>query len=961
MLTHAPSEEETLAGGPDGVDAPPDDLAVIRSPSVGRYVIIKRIGAGAMGVVYKAFDPELDRAVAIKLLRGDGSRKGTLGRSRLQREAKAMARIAHPNVIAIHDVGTVGERVFLAMELVNGEPLGDWQKRTNPGSEEILSVFRRAGAGIAAAHAAGVVHRDFKPDNVLVDQDGRPRVLDFGLARQGADPVEDGRSPAQPETTLKFGVDLTRTGAIMGTPAYMAPEQFAGVPSDERTDQFAFCVALYEALTGARPFRADSLATLSVAVLGGERTHAAGSEALPPRVVAVLDRGLQTKPEDRFASMTALLEALSPPERSQAGVFLVGVAVLATATAAAYGLGRSDATPSTDPEPCVDAGASMDALWTQDRRNSVLSAFERSGAFNGASMGERVVNVLDEHAATWAVAAKRSCAMTEQERALTDELAHRSQRCLDKSFTAFERILEELGTVDVAEVQSSLTAVEDLPESAACNEIGWLELEVGVPLDPQLRASVAEVSEDLTAAVRTLRTGDARGCLEELAAAAPRVHELGFGPEIAKLLALRAKCELAAGEPKAAWQTRERAFEAALASADDLTALKIASTNAHELATTTDDFAMADAWVRRADALLQRHGIKRSKHIAPVLNARGILASRQDQTEAAIGFFTQMAEFSREDPAGASNYITGMSNVGVALANARRLEEATTTLRSAAEFAREHWGPRHAKTATQQTKLAQVLALQGRFEEARAVHMQALEGLRAASKGPGLTLAYSLLSLGIVERNLGNRTAAKAFLEEAYELRDQLDALDTREAAPLFTELGHLASKEDDAAVAERWYRRALNATKGAGATLRAGSLGRIAAARLEQGDRTEARALNQKAEVLALSEDPDAAGGGRASTLYTIASNWIRLDNRQRALELFEQAEREAVDASEAYRFSRHRVEYARALVVTGRNDRAREILDAALEQLATTPYPATLVKEALALRDELGLRQAP
>ncbi len=952
LSTEVPSDEETLVGTGDGVTAR-REITLERGASVGRYVVIERIGAGAMGVVYKAFDPELDRVVAIKLLLGDGSRKG--GSSRLQREAQAMARIAHPNVIAVHDVGTVGERVFVAMELVDGEPLGAWLKRTTPTATEILEEFRKARAGIPAAHVAGVIHRDFKPDNVLVDQLGRPRVLDFGLARQGAERTHDLESGAHLEASTSFDTRLTQTGAVMGTPAYMAPEQFAGEPSDERTDQFAFCVALHEALTGERPFRSYSFATLSAAVIRGERAHTPAAEALDPAISAALDRGLQTNPDERFASMSALLDALSPGERSPAGLVFVGVAVLAAATAAAYGLGVKNAAPAAEPEPCADAGAEMVALWTEDRREAVLSAFERSGAFNGAPMGARVVSVLDEHAAAWTEAAGRSCAMAGADRVFTEEIAFRSQRCLEGSFSAFEDITDSLQSVDARGVQSSLSAVEGLPRSASCNEVSWLELQVRDPLDPELRASVSKVSLEVNAAHDAWQAHDAERCLAQLSAVEPRVRELGFGPEVARLLAIRAECELGSGNAKAAEKTRERAFEAALGAADDITALKISTTTAHVLATTTDEFDAAETWIRRAEALLERHSVKHSMYLVAVANVRGILAGRQHQTELAIEHFKRVAELSVEDSAGAERYVTGMLNVGVALANAKRLDEAAAAFRSSVDFASEHWGPQHENAAAGQTKLAQVLEIQGRFVESRAAHIAAMDSLRAANDEAHLPLAYALLSLGIVELNLGNLAAAKGHYEEAHEIRDQLDALETSEAAPLFTARARLATLEGDHEAAERWSRRALDVRKNAPGLVRATSLGVLAAVRIKQGDEAEARALNQDAETLVLSANRDVPAGDLGPALYTVARNWGDLGNRPRALELFEQAEQSLKGQDYQHQVSSYRLAYARLLQEVGDTERAREIVQAALDELAASPYPKDVLAEAKALRDEL------
>ncbi|MCA9693542.1 MAG: serine/threonine protein kinase, partial [Myxococcales bacterium] len=231
--------EATLAA--DGGAAQLPATALQRGDSIDRYLILARLGEGGMGLVYAAHDPELDRKVAIKLLRGDPTDSGA--RDRLLREAQAMARLSHPNVITVHDVGTARGHVFVAMEYVEGGTLGTWLEEQERGWRAVLDVFLAAGRGLAAAHEAGLVHRDFKPDNVLLERDGRVRVADFGLARYGL-----GAAPTHPPAPAEAPTDMTRTGvslntkltitgATVGTPAYMAPEQLGGVDVDARADQ----------------------------------------------------------------------------------------------------------------------------------------------------------------------------------------------------------------------------------------------------------------------------------------------------------------------------------------------------------------------------------------------------------------------------------------------------------------------------------------------------------------------------------------------------------------------------------------------------------------------------------------------------------------------------------------------------------------------------------------------------
>lgn len=273
---------------------------------VGRYAISELLGKGGLGVVYAAHDPELGRRVALKLLRtGRG-----LAQELLVREAKAMARVAHPNVLSVFEVGRWNDRVFVAMELVSGTDLREWltQPRT---LREIVDVFRLAGEGLSAAHAAGVVHRDFKPDNVLIANDGQVRVTDFGLARAPDPPDVAGDSTADSRADSGEGDPLrTRAGKIVGTPSYMAPEQHEAGVVDPRSDQFGFCASLYEAVYGQRAFAGTNYAELRETVLAGRVRPAPRDRRVPTSLRRILLRGLARDPAARWPTMQALLAAL---------------------------------------------------------------------------------------------------------------------------------------------------------------------------------------------------------------------------------------------------------------------------------------------------------------------------------------------------------------------------------------------------------------------------------------------------------------------------------------------------------------------------------------------------------------------------------------------------------------------------------------------------------------------------
>ena len=414
---------------------------------IGRYIVLDRLGAGGMGTVFLAYDPELDRRVAVKLLRA--TKAGVKGRSRLLREAQAMASLSHPNVVSVFDVGALGRRVFITMELVEGGTLDEWLAAPRTW-REVVQVFMAAGRGLEAAHAAGLVHRDFKPENVLLTKQGEVRVTDFGLVRR-ADPSYDDEeellelepadaqdSQASARRSDLFSTPLTRVGALLGTPAYMAPEQFLGLTPDARADQFSFCVALFCALAGVMPFGLEDVDQIRERVLRDEREPFPREAKVPAWVREVVERGLAHEREQRWASMSELLDALARDPRRKRVRWAIAAAALAAVCSVGLGLGLVERGAE---QACLAEGARVEQSWSPAQRAALREAMEAVGLEDGARSWTLAEAAFDAWASEWSSARARACRVRDRAQAA----------CLDRQLVRFE------GTLDALEQPSRLS------------------------------------------------------------------------------------------------------------------------------------------------------------------------------------------------------------------------------------------------------------------------------------------------------------------------------------------------------------------------------------------------------------------------------------------------------------------------------------------------------------------------
>jgi tetratricopeptide (TPR) repeat protein/predicted Ser/Thr protein kinase len=531
--------------------------------SVGRYVVLSKVGAGGMGVVYAAYDPELDRRVALKLVLAKRPAAREVGTTRLQREAQAMAKLAHPNVITVHDVGVFQGQVFIAMEFVEGETLSDWMETERTWSE-VVDVFLRAGAGLVAAHEAGLVHRDFKPDNVLMGNDGRVRVMDFGLARAEEDyPSTDTSISSEAPSSEVMTTPLTATGAIMGTPAYMAPEQHLGLQADGRADQFAFCVALYEGIYGERPFAGANRHAIMLAVTEGSIRPAPKGSAVPGWLRAIVLRGLTTSPDGRWPTISQLLEAIEngqAPTTRRWGIW-AGLGIVVVGTAAL--LTQSEPAPG----PCAETSQHLEGVWGAREREAVSAAYRDAGLAEAART--TVVEAIDAYAGEWTAMRRDNCESTRISGTQSDQMMDLRTFCLNARRTDLGALIRLLETGEPAALAEASKSIETLAPVSHCADVELLSLRVPVPEDAASRDAVESGEARLAEARARLEAGlynDVGPILDDIASNELALSHAPFAAEVGEL---RGRTLVARGEYQSAVSALEQAALDAARGRDD--------------------------------------------------------------------------------------------------------------------------------------------------------------------------------------------------------------------------------------------------------------------------------------------------------------------------------------------------------------------------------------------------------
>jgi predicted Ser/Thr protein kinase len=557
-------------------------MAVEAEPrNLGRYVLLDRLGAGAMGTVHSAWDRELERRVALKLLhRGHEP-------ARFQREAQALAKLKHPNVVTVYDVGRAGGDAFIAMELVDGMSLRRWLGQGPRDTAEVLRVLEAAGRGLAAVHAVGLVHRDFKPDNVLVGADGIVRVVDFGLARLFDDETPAPGRPVELEPD-EGSWQITHTGTVMGTPRYMAPEQRAARAAEPRADQYAFCVTAWEALYGEHPVVHD-------------RPFSPARGKLGARLRAVLQRGMAQRPSDRWPSMDALLAAMAP-DRPGRRFAAAGAAVVLVAVAVVVALQSGAAERA-----CAVEEERLPLAWGDAERAAVRQAFLATGAAGAAAAADSTTLALDRYQDSLRAMAGDACRAARVRGSQSEPVRELRAACVARRGLALGVLVDELEHADRKLVGAAGEAARALPPVAECGEVAALTAPTMVPADPSLRAPVAAVWNELSALTALELAGRYRLALVRSAAAVPLARLIGFRPLISATLLQLSSIESRLDDHAAAEPHVEDALYLAEASGDDVHVAEAAT----ELAFHGYSARKLDAahrWMRLAEAALDRLG-----------------------------------------------------------------------------------------------------------------------------------------------------------------------------------------------------------------------------------------------------------------------------------------------------------------------------------------------------------------
>ncbi|MEM7159608.1 MAG: serine/threonine-protein kinase [Myxococcota bacterium] len=867
---------------------------------LGRYVILGVLGRGGMGVVYSALDTELDRSVALKVLRHTPGRRGINAEPRLRREARALARLAHPNVVAIYDVGSEHGTVYVAMELVDGQTLTHWQRTRARSWAEIVDVYLQAGEGLAAAHRQGLVHRDFKPDNAIIDAHGRVRVLDFGLAVGRVEESESSDLVSAPADGATLSARLTMTGAVMGTPAYMAPEQMAGLEADARTDQFSFCVALFEALFGRRPFGGANVRQLRAAIEAGAIAEPSAERPVPRWLLRVVRRGLHADPSERWPDLPSLLQTIARHRsrtRMRRVIALLGGGALAlgAATVAAPRVVASD-------DPCETVAARAQQAWGPTQQDSVREALLGSSLPYARDTWSRVKVGLDRYTEQWSEHRLATCQAARSDGDDGGERSAAFERqlgCLDGRRAELEALVDVLAEADAGVVARASEAVVRLPSIERC----------AVPpgqgsgsVDPE---GAAEVRQRLGQAHAQELAGRYPAGLRLALLAAERADALGDPTLVAEARYRVGVLHLRNGAYPDAETSLSRAASLAVEAGEDDLAASVMVQQTGLVGYILGRHEDGLVWARHAAAAVERADSGPTER-SRLWNNLGATHDRSGDLVQAREHYAQALALLEDptDPALRQQRASTLNNLGNAQARLGNLSQAAVSLTDAVAQTEALHGPDHPQVAVILANLANVDFDLGHFERALAHHQRAL-GIVERALGPEHPrVASARLNLAILLQTTGASDLARPHAEQALAIKERALGPEHHETAMALNNLGVVLRDLGELDAATKKHRRALaiwTQRFGAEHPVTAYARTNLGIDLLEQGEIEAATEHLRSALELRERSEPSLPLRGTSRLALARAVD-ARGDEPDRARALFEAAWEELRDAPSRY-----------------------------------------------------------
>ncbi len=852
---------------------------------LGRFEVIDLLGRGGMGRVFRARDTELDREVAVKLLR---SITTASAEARLLREAQGMAQLSHPNLLPVFDVGHSEFGSYIAMQLVQGMTLRRWLGTKERTWEEIVGVLVAAGRGLQAAHDAGLVHRDFKPSNVMVGADGHVFVMDFGLVRAVGDMV----ASASTSTSGGYALSdrMTETGSILGTPPYMAPEQSFGTEADVRSDQYSFCVTAWRALFDMLPFTAATFAELTK-LKQTRRPTQPRSPRRPRWLVDVLRRGLAPKPDDRFPSMTALLEALDRgAARSSRPVWLAGtLAVGVGALAVGSQLAGAD---QEQPALCRSAADKLEGVWDGPTRAKAESAVLGTELPYAADTWQRVRPVLDEYASQWQQGHSDACAATHLRHEQAEAVMDARMRCLDGRMRRLTALVETLHDADAKVLLRAVGAARGLPDVGACADAEYVAAQVAPPDDPVARQRAEAISEQLARAFALEGAGKYDSARDLAEHAHAEALELGYPPAIIRATVRVASLHVHAGRYPQAVELFEQAYFDAGQQGMDHTRVMAAFYMVETLDERLADYPGARTWAKHAQADVDRLG---DPHLeGRLLSLIGAIESHEGDFDAAEQTLRRAMVVLEKAPGFEPLDLTdALDALGHLLVQQRRLDQAHEYIDRQLAIEKEALGEQHPATATTMGNLGGALLSEGRLQEALAALEPALAIQERALGADHPELTPWLGNIAIIHGTRGEHEKALHNFHRVLSIQERTMGANHPAIADSLNNIGvsHRALEQYDQAL--EFFGRSLAITErsvGPEHASLASSVANLGTIHRKRGDYEQA--LEQFRRALSILEHAhDPTHPHRASALVEIAETLLLADEPELALEQVELA----------------------------------------------------------------------